>query len=217
MNPPLAKVPRIDRGDENPAASSLTQPPAEPGGKDATSGQSEAWKPSLRDPPVLLTQLTRPNIVSPSPADPSRQKAEPPAKAPPAWVRDQGAPQHAIGSAAGDQSVKAKSPVEGAKAAGEKATSAEDAVPARRGGDDKSGIPKATPPAQPDGDISSEDSPTLVGSDEITTIPMILKEISTLRFSRPRARKVLRNEKDFFHIWRDPRATWSQEPDDLEE
>eukprot|EP00959_Pyramimonas_sp_CCMP1952_P050805 1061416-Pyramimonas_sp.AAC.1 len=62
MNPPPATVPRIDREDENPVASSSTQPPAKPGGKDTSSGPSEAWKPSLRDPPVPLTQLTRPDI-----------------------------------------------------------------------------------------------------------------------------------------------------------
>eukprot|EP00959_Pyramimonas_sp_CCMP1952_P004798 100721-Pyramimonas_sp.AAC.1 len=47
MNPPPAKVPRIDRGDANLLVSSSTQPPAQAGGKDAGSGPPEAWKPSL--------------------------------------------------------------------------------------------------------------------------------------------------------------------------
>jgi hypothetical protein len=132
-------------------------------------------------------------------------------------VRDQGALQHAQGSAARDQPAKAESPVEGAKATEAKAKLAGDVAPARHGGDETSEIPKATPPAQPDGDASSEDSPMLVGSDEITNTLMILKEVSKLQFSRPRARKALRNKKDFVHRWRDLRATWSQEPDDLEE
>eukprot|EP00959_Pyramimonas_sp_CCMP1952_P122688 2564563-Pyramimonas_sp.AAC.1 len=44
------------------------------------------------------------------------------------------------------QPVKAKNPVEGAKAAEARATPAEYLAPARHGGDDASDIPGATPP-----------------------------------------------------------------------
>eukprot|EP00959_Pyramimonas_sp_CCMP1952_P208037 4351978-Pyramimonas_sp.AAC.1 len=80
MNPPPAKMLRIDRGDENLSASSSTQPPAMLGGKDMDSGPPKAWQPSLREPPVPLTQPARLNILNPLPADQSRQKAEPPTK-----------------------------------------------------------------------------------------------------------------------------------------
>eukprot|EP00959_Pyramimonas_sp_CCMP1952_P470503 9496750-Pyramimonas_sp.AAC.1 len=106
--------------------------------------------------------------------------------------------------------------VEGAKAAEAITTPAEDVAPGRRGGDDASDIPGAYPPTQSDGGVSSEDLPTLVGADDITTILMIFKDVSNMQFSRSRARKVLEKEKQLFHRWRDLRSR-AQETEELVE
>eukprot|EP00959_Pyramimonas_sp_CCMP1952_P043818 915589-Pyramimonas_sp.AAC.1 len=70
-----------------------------------------------------------------------------------------------------------------------KATPAEEVAPARGGDENTLDIPGATPPTQSDGDHSSEDSPVLVGDDDITIIPQAINT-SRVRTSRAPERTV---------------------------
>eukprot|EP00959_Pyramimonas_sp_CCMP1952_P156829 3279877-Pyramimonas_sp.AAC.1 len=80
-----------------------------------------------------------------------------------------------------------------------KATPAEEVAPARDGDEGTLDIPGASPPTQSDGDHSSEDSPVLVESDDIIIILQVIKHVSSMHFSRPRAHSVLKHEEQFFY------------------
>eukprot|EP00959_Pyramimonas_sp_CCMP1952_P163428 3416748-Pyramimonas_sp.AAC.1 len=83
-----------------------------------------------------------------------------------------------------------------------KATPAEEVAPARDGDENTLDIPGASSPTQSNGDHSSEDSPVLVGDDDITIILQAIKHVSNAHFSRPRAPSALKHENPFFYNWR---------------